>query len=452
MSSYFRDTTLAAADRVRHLASLPAQASLIDLLSAIPKGGAIVAPIVTDVGTAVFVVKAGSQRVGPGDVVWIDEFTIETLDHILVGTPGKEDNTGWLSAYFRRKLDKRNWQRVIVDMGSTLWRALLEPVDARLATMALEVEAQLILLLPPGLNTLPLHSSWRNQQGRLRYALDDYTISYCPSMTVLLHATRRLRTYEQLPMDRKPSLLIVANPDLTLPFADIEGHAIASLGRPPQTTLLCGKSASWPAVLAAHKKQAYIHFACHGSYNPEDPLHSYLALSSANQYPGATGNLWLLELVAGWDCESTRLVTMSACETAITDITTFPNEYLGLSSGWLRSGAIGVISSLWLVDDLCALLLMDRFYRLHFPVATGLSENSPKLAPAAALRAAQLWLKGISNQAVCEQLAAFERQDGLSDVERKLLSFRRREFAASPLDDKPFSDPFWWAGFILAGA
>jgi CHAT domain-containing protein len=166
---------------------------------------------------------------------------------------------------------------------------------------------------------------------------------------------------------------------------------------------------------------------------------------------GATGNMRLEELIAAWDLGATRLVTLSACETGITDVLSAPDEYLGLSTGWLFAGAIGVISALWLVDDLCTTLLMDEFYRRLF-CSAGPNESPPLLKPQQALRDAQLWLRGLHNAEVCEILATYEKLPNLSVQQTALLAYSREEFANKPPTLTPFAEPYWWAGFNFVGA
>ena len=150
-----------------------------------------------------------------------------------------------------------------------------------------------------------------------------------------------------------------------------------------------------------------------------------------------------------WD-SAARLITLSGCETGVTDVMETPNEFTGLSSGWLRTGALAVISSLWLVDDLCTMLLMLRMYTVLF--AEG--DQSPALcafAPANALKIAKLWLKEITAEEVCQQLSEMEERTSLSHEQRALISLRRDELSKlSPLS-KPFSEPYWWAGFLCSG-
>jgi CHAT domain-containing protein len=60
---------------------------------------------------------------------------------------------------------------------------------------------------------------------------------------------------------------------------------------------------------------------------------------------------------------SARLVTLSACETGITDIKTgSSDEFVGLPAGFMLAGVPCVVSSLWSVPDISTAILMERFY------------------------------------------------------------------------------------------
>jgi CHAT domain len=159
-----------------------------------------------------------------------------------------------------------------------------------------------------------------------------------------------------------------------------------------------------------------------------------------------------------------RLVVLSACETGLYDTRRTPDEFIGWPATFMSLGATGVLSTLWLVDDRATTLLTAKFYDLH--MAGG-------LAPAAALRQAQMWLKAASTT----DLLAFIRSkveegalaaDQLSHLEHMLqtspMCARIRGifgwlpvFAhptppdpASP-SSPPFEHPFFWAGFVHTG-
>jgi CHAT domain-containing protein len=118
----------------------------------------------------------------------------------------------------------------------------------------------------------------------------------------------------------------------------------------------------------------------------------------------ADGGLTLAELRDGAvNLFTARLVTLSACETGLTDVIKgSPEEYVGLPAGFLLCGVPCVVSSLWTVPDLSTALLMGRFYDNH------LKQN---MNIAAALQNAQVWVRDRSAAEVaryanqCEQAA-----------------------------------------------
>ncbi|MEH1965611.1 CHAT domain-containing protein [Nostoc sp.] len=95
-------------------------------------------------------------------------------------------------------------------------------------------------------------------------------------------------------------------------------------------------------------------FFCHGYFNFASPQDSGLQL--------ADGNLNLADIITHFKLENCRLVTLSACETGFTDITSTSDEYIGLPSGFLLAGSTNVVSSLWTVSATATALLMIKFY------------------------------------------------------------------------------------------
>jgi len=418
-------------------------------LAAVRTGGAIVAPIVTKAGSAVFVIPGGATNIGADDIVWIDSFAHKDLARILNGEPGVSQSSGWLRAYAQSNQELRNWSRVISRTGAVVWDEFFAPIHARLTKLGLSVGAPLTLLPTAGLSVLPLHACWREENGVTKYLAEDYTISYCPSAMVMASSSQKLMRRQLDHSETSKSLLVVANPTGDLAFATLEGQAVAARGEPSKTHLLAGAEASWSEVARRFEGCDYIHFACHGKYDPIYPMRSFLTLAPPPELPGVSGLLRLHELMVTWD-NATRLVTLSACETGVADIAYAPSEFTGLSSGWLRTGAIAVISSLWPVDDLCTMLLMERLYQGLFPSASG-PDSTVAMRPDAALRAAQLWLKKLTCAEVDERLAVLQHQHGLTAELRDMIDSRREDFASGPGSSKPFSQPFWWAGFLCSG-
>jgi CHAT domain-containing protein len=234
------------------------------------------------------------------------------------------------------------------------------------------------------------------------------------------------------------TLLAVGNPKPVpeewsdLQAAEIEAQAVAgSFGN--GSTLLCGTAADKHTIREALPQTAYLHFACHGLFEPEHPLDSELVLGG--------GSLSLLELVSSNAPLRGRLVVMSACQTGMVDLEAFPEEAIGLAAGFLEAGLPAAIGTFWPVDDLSTTLLMAKFYELHLHGADG--EAGP-YAPAEALRLAQLWLRDLQQQ----DLEVILRD---TTAGRRMVAKGLDQDLAPEASSKPFADPFFWAPFALYG-
>jgi CHAT domain-containing protein len=116
---------------------------------------------------------------------------------------------------------------------------------------------------------------------------------------------------------------------------------------------------------------------------------------------------------------------------------------LGLPASFLAAGVPAVVSTLWAVRDVSAMLLMERFYQLYL---------RDGLHPRVALRAAQLWLRDVT----CGELAArFEAEKEKPEAERILPDQEASEawqrFSAHEPTQRPFLDPSHWAAFVYTG-
>lgn len=110
-------------------------------------------------------------------------------------------------------------------------------------------------------------------------------------------------------------------------------------------------------------------------------------------------------------------MVLSACETALGGSGTDGTEIAGLSYYFINGGAQAVMASLWPVDDQSTRLLMEQFYN---NLAKGTPESP--ITKAQALRQAQLsLLRGDAPMGSSQNTAS------------------------------TFSDPYYWAPFILIG-
>jgi CHAT domain-containing protein len=187
-----------------------------------------------------------------------------------------------------------------------------------------------------------------------------------------------------------------------LPFSRFEGKSILGLVPPEQGYAAFGFAASRDtATSPVLKDYRIVHFAAHAMPDHIHPELSGIVLSLIDT-TGAPRN-GLLRLHDIYDASlRADLVVLSACQTAIgKDI---PGEgVMGLARGFFAAGAARVVASQYKVDDEATAELMRAFY--------GAMLGPDRLAPAAALRAAQL----------------------------KLLAHPR------------WHDPYWWSAFVIMG-
>jgi CHAT domain-containing protein/tetratricopeptide (TPR) repeat protein len=410
-----------AAARQRHSDPVVEGAASADPTRLLPAEGGVVAPLVTPQGTAVFVMSAKDVAFGGHNVVMLDGLN-EAVVH-RVAMEWRDGYSGWQAG----SVPLADWTAIVDRTTAWLWSELMAPVHDRLQQLGVPTEAP-VTLLPTGmLNLLPLHAAWRPVGGGRRAFLDDYTPSYAPSLWIL----DVCRTRATDPRRRRRSAAFFADSNDDLPYARQEAEAISRLFRSEDTALLSGEAVTLEAVVDAVVARGYIHFACHAFFNWLQSSYSGIRLA---------GHTFLIagELPARLDLSASRLVSLSACESGISDLTQTGAESLGLPAALLRAGAAGAVLSLWTVHDHPTSLLMRRLYG-------ELLDGG--LEPAAALRSAQRWLR----DATIVELDAFEREAGASAWQ---LAASRRRWRMLNIDDgtPPYANPHFWGAFALVGA
>jgi len=185
-----------------------------------------------------------------------------------------------------------------------------------------------------------------------------------------------------------------------LSFSRREAQTIAALA--PRGQVLTALDFAANRTTATSPKLAeyrIVHFATHTLINSAHPELSGVVLSLVDER-GAhqdgfvrVHEIYDLRLAAG-------LVVLSGCQTALGQ--EIRGEGLvGLARGFMYAGAPRVVASLWNVKDAATSELMQRFYR-------GLLQQ--RLAPAAALRAAQVSMWRDPRWSAPSQWAAFVLQ------------------------------------------
>jgi CHAT domain-containing protein len=407
---------------------MPEGLPIAHLLSLIPQGGALVALLFTSAGSAIFVIPQGVKTVSAEHVILLNDFNLGDLYDLTRGTEAKH---GWIRHHFDYRFHNSDLETLFDSIETTthrLWDILVSKIYDKLVSLAIPQQAR-ILFMPQGdSHVLPIHAAWRMVDDTRRYFIDEYTITYTPSMTALTNAARH--------REQGSGALVVGVSEYSkmndLANTRIEADAIADLlGTKP----LLEKAASAPAVKYGVTGKEYIHLCCHGGFAWGDDV-----FSSA-LYVGNDETLPLSEIMAKFNLDGVRLVVLSACETGIIEVRNIPDEFLGLPAGFIQAGAGAVISSLWSVADLSTSLLMERLYLYML-------NKDNLLPPAQALRQAQFWLRNVTRDEIKQHYIA-NMQQRMSAASAYAAHEELR--AIENLPEKPFAHPYYWAAFTYNG-
>lgn len=140
--------------------------------------------------------------------------------------------------------------------------------------------------------------------------------------------------------------------------------------------------------------------------------------------------------IAGLDLRGLELVVLSACETGLGEITS--QGVFGLQRGFKKAGANTLLMSLWKVDDNATQLLMERFYEEY------LKGNSTYNS----LKIAQSYVREYEKEIEVDLNA------NLTANQRRQKERRGETIGPNKVKKniKAYSDPKYWAGFILLDA
>ena len=339
----------------------------------IPENTAVVAYLIGNENTFIF--TATRDSVGAVSIPVSAEVINGLVNdvHTAVSRPG----TGAV-----RGTDGAGDESPEVDIRSTLndlYHLLIEPI-------ADEIEGKTNLaIIPSGsLHKLPFQILSDSDHDRPAL-LTNHTIYY----------TSKLNIFDRAPMGGGVNIVAFGNADETLDWAEREVSEIAKTD--PGSQIFVRGDATESRVKQVSPDYNVLHLATHGTLDFNDFQNSFLTLAP-DADSNEDGQLTIGEIWSITGLDNYRLVTLSACETAVND---------DIANGWPISPANAfldlvpsVIASLWKVDDVATSLLMQRFY-----------ENLDSVGSAEALKLAQLSLS----------------------------------------QDENYSDPFYWAPFVVMG-
>ncbi|KAG0696464.1 CHAT domain-containing protein [Suillus ampliporus] len=242
---------------------------------------------------------------------------------------------------------RKIWDEVMLPIVKVLHHDLKLPFRSR------------IWLCPTAAFTsIPLHAahSFRPKadgHGREPCLEDLYICSYTPTLSALIRSQQMMKNHAT------PSFVAIgqnkpgAGQGEELLAVDSELELVRKLV--PATanpTTLSGEAATRAGALEALQCNTWVHLACHGKQDREQPYDSHFAMRDQP--------LTLLDIMEN-NAPQAEFAFLSACHTAVGDEET-PDEVIHLAAGLQFSGFKSVIGTLWVVDDDVAKHVVEAFY------------------------------------------------------------------------------------------
>lgn len=360
------------------------EADLEEVISTLPPDTVALEYFVTENATYLWVISNGEVQ-GP---VQIPHGRVELMNKVIE---------------CRKRLEEG--KEVVNRDLAELYEWLVRPAADLLPETTGGEDAPHLVIIPSGpLYYLPFQALIWTSEDRSENAplIARYPLSYSPSLATLKYAQAMGETaYPQA------TFLGFADPDsgdpfvVRLPEAQTEAKRIAALF--PVATVYVDKEATEEAVQSHSATAREVLLSTHGSFNPHNPMFSYLLLAPTEKSDGRLCAYEVFSLPLHAD-----LVTLSACETLLPSLEemekqvkavrgeaedepvtltdeqleqlTSGDEIVGLTRAFIFAGSASVLSSLWSVPSESTAELMVSFYR-HLEEGMGKAQ---------ALRAAQL--------------------------------------------------------------
>lgn len=374
-------------------------------------------------GSYVLVVRPGAtsepivEAMAVPAITSVDVLRLEMFDYI-----GDAHAPGLLLAQSTDPLRRKTMLPAALERLIEM-QPLIEPV-ADILTLSPGNRA---VVIPTGLlGLIPLHAT--PLKGREGQVLDDLgEIYFAPSASAFAACRKRSSA------TRSTQLVGVADPQNSLsplPGSRAELAAIRNLFEACASASCAfgaGATRSW--LLQYIDRATHLHLACHGASTPGTTADSKLYLAD-------DAGLTIDDLING-RLEGCRLAVASACQSGHYSTIDGSDEFTGLPSAFLLSGAACAIVSLWQVNDLATAILMVRFYELLLGAK---SRSDTTGSPVKALRQARTWLR----QLTVNQLNSFIKT-------HPPLTEAFAQEATRYDSPKPYSAPQYWAAFTAWG-
>src|SRR6202034_1145847 len=199
-------------------------------------------------------------------------------DPVIVPLPKSlPENLVELSSQFATAcaLQGKDSARLILPILRSLWDHIAFPVRTQLVALGVPDKSRIWWCPTSVLCGLPLHAAgiYSSKVPKPNSIPDCYISSYTPSLSALIKARSGL-----VNRTTNPNILVViAQPDKTLPKVNEEIGHIQRLLNNANIRVLEGRDANYDTVLSGLRTHSWVHFACHGHLS-DQPFHSSFQL------------------------------------------------------------------------------------------------------------------------------------------------------------------------------
>ncbi len=292
--------------------------NLPDVQAALPPEAAVIQYFPTEDGTYIFLVTR-------------DQFRLRTV------STTKDQLEKRVLGFIRQVRRRRDNDAGLTKDSQDLYQTLVNPVADDIK------DKEILVFIPAGrLNLLPF-SALQDQAGVP--LIDQKMVLALAKPTDFM----RIANTQVKPVK---SVVAFANATKDLPAAAVEGENIVKIF--PEAKLFKGDEASKKNFFAFGGKAEVLHLATHGNSDNHNSLNNYLAMAGREKV--AQNEIFELGL------EGTSIVTLSACDTAVSDRTDL-SYVASLAEAFWLAGSRSVVASLWAVNDESTSVLMSEFYK-----------------------------------------------------------------------------------------
>jgi len=252
-------------------------------------------------------------------------------------------------------LDSSHYDQTLPSVLAELYNLVGKPVIDRLRQLQVPEQSRIWWCTTSVFCSLPLHAMGPipSDDGEKRYFLDLYICSYTPTLSALIQS--RNRDFGSRSSDR-PSLLLVAQPDSSLPTVGGEIQVVRALDT--EVTSLISEAATPAAVIDGFHHHRFVHFACHGTLEAGKPFEAGFGLHGGER-------LTLLEIVRS-HLPTAEFAFLSACHTAEVTEGSVTDEGLHLAAAVQYCGFRSVVWTMWAMVDEDGQDLAEHFYKALF--------------------------------------------------------------------------------------